>query len=179
MMIKKFFLMVCFLVTMGCVGIPENIKPVEPFDAQKYLGKWYEIARLDHSFERGLTAINAEYSLNEDQSLSVLNRGYSVANKEWKEAKGVAYFAENSNQGHLKVSFFRPFYASYVVFELDENYQYSLVTSWDKSYFWILARSPNMDGTLKATLIAKAKALGFETEKLIYVNQALPNETNR
>lgn len=171
--------MVCFLVTMGCVGIPENIKPVEPFDAQKYLGKWYEIARLDHSFERGLTAINAEYSLNEDQSLSVLNRGYSVANKEWKEAKGVAYFAENSNQGHLKVSFFRPFYASYVVFELDENYQYSLVTSWDKSYFWILARSPNMDGTLKATLIAKAKALGFETEKLIYVNQALPNETNR
>ena len=75
MMIKKFFLMVCFLVTMGCVGIPENIKPVEPFDAQKYLGKWYEIARLDHSFERGLTAINAEYSLNEDESLSVLNRG--------------------------------------------------------------------------------------------------------
>lgn len=174
-MIKKFFLIVGFLATISCVGIPENIKPVEPFNAQKYLGKWYEIARLDHSFERGLTAINAEYSLNEDKSLSVLNRGYSVTDKTWKEAKGVAYFANNPNQGHLNVSFFRPFYASYIVFELDENYQYSLVTSWDKSYFWILARSPKIDEKLKSALIAKAKALGFETEKLIYVNQELPN----
>jgi len=154
----------------GCVGIPDNVKPVDDFRLEKYLGKWYEIARLDHSFERGLTRVTAEYSLREDGGIRVLNRGYSEKDKEWKEAEGKAYFVQRTDQGYLKVSFFGPFFGSYIVFELDhENYRYALVSGPEKSYFWILARSPEIEKNLRDTLIAKAAARGFDTSKLIFV----------
>ncbi|MCX7195171.1 MAG: lipocalin family protein [Proteobacteria bacterium] len=163
--------MVLGLLLTGCVGIPENIKPVENFKIEKYLGKWYEIARLDHSFERGLSRVTADYSLRADGGLKVINRGYSVKENKWNEAEGKAYFVRGSDQGFLKVSFFGPFYGSYIVFELDhENYQYSLVSGPDKSYFWILARTPQINENIKNVLIAKAAALGFDTSKLIHVN---------
>jgi len=159
---------VLFLV--GCVGIPSNVKPVDNFQLERYLGKWYEIARLDHSFERGLTRVSAVYTLRDDGSVRVLNSGYSEKEKAWKRAEGKAYFVEGSNVGFLKVSFFGPFYGSYVVFELDHaNYQYSLVCGPNKSYFWILARTPEISGELKDRLIAKAAASGFDTSKLIFV----------
>lgn len=111
------------LFLMGCVGIPENIKPVDNFELEKYLGKWYEIARLDHSFERGLTRITADYSLRNDGGVRVLNRGYSVKENAWKEVEGKAYFVKGSDQGYLKVSFLGPFYGSYIIFGLDhDNY---------------------------------------------------------
>jgi apolipoprotein D and lipocalin family protein len=167
---NKLFMVLLFLLT-GCVGIPENVKPVENFKIEKYLGKWYEIARLDHSFERGLSRVTADYSLRDDGGLKVINRGYSVKENKWKEAEGKAYFVRGSDQGYLKVSFFGPFYGSYIVFELDhENYQYSLVSGPDKSYFWILARTPQINENIKNVLIAKAAALGFDTSKLIHVN---------
>jgi apolipoprotein D and lipocalin family protein len=160
------------LLLTGCVGIPENVKPVDHFKLEKYLGKWYEIARLDHSFERDLTRVTAEYSLRDDGGLKVVNRGYSAKENKWKEAEGKAYFVKGSDQGYLKVSFFGPFYGSYIVLELDhENYEYSLVCGPDKSYLWILARSPKIKEDIKDILIAKATALGFDTNKLIYVNQ--------
>ncbi|CAH1072432.1 lipocalin family protein [Candidatus Nitrotoga sp. 1052] len=163
--------MALFLLLTGCVGIPENVKPVENFKLENYLGKWYEIARLDHSFERGLSRVTADYSLRDDGGLKVINRGYSVKENKWKEAEGKAYFVRGSDQGYLKVSFFGPFYGSYIVFELDhENYQYSLVSGPDKSYFWILARTPQINENIKNVLIAKAAALGFDTSKLIHVN---------
>jgi apolipoprotein D and lipocalin family protein len=159
------------LFLTGCVGIPENVKPVDNFKLEKYLGKWYEIARLDHSFERGLTRVTAEYSLREDGGVRVLNRGYSVKDSTWKEAEGKAYFVRGSDQGYLRVSFFGPFYGSYIVFELDhEHYQYSLVCGPDKSYLWILARDPEIAKDVKNTLVAKAAAMGFETSKLIFVD---------
>jgi apolipoprotein D and lipocalin family protein len=159
------------LSLMGCVGIPDNVKPVDNFKLEKYLGKWYEIARLDHSFERGLTRISADYSLRDDGGVRVLNRGYSAKDNSWKEAEGKAYFVKGSDQGYLKVSFFGPFYGSYIVFELDhENYQYSLVCGPDKSYLWILAREPKIRGDIKDRLIAKAAASGFDTSKLIFVD---------
>ncbi len=162
---------VLVLLLMGCVGIPENLKPVDNFKLDKYLGKWYEIARLDHPFERGLTRVTADYSLRDDGGLRVINRGYSAKEKTWKEAEGNAYFVKGSDQGYLKVSFFGPFYGSYIVFELDhENYQYSLVCGPDKSYLWILARGPKIKENIKDILIAKAASLGFDTSKLIYVN---------
>jgi len=164
-------LVVWVLLLAGCVGIPENVKPVDNFRLERYLGKWYEIARLDHSFERGLTRVTADYSLRDDGGVRVLNRGYSEKDKTWKEAEGKATFVQGTDQGYLKVSFFGPFYGSYIVFELDhENYQYSLVCGPDKSYLWILARNPEIEKDLKDILIAKATTLGFDTSKLIFVD---------
>lgn len=167
---RKISLLLILFLT-GCVGIPENIKPVDNFRLEKYLGKWYEIARLDHSFERGLTRVTADYSLREDGGVRVFNRGYSEKEKTWKEAEGKGYFVQGIYQGYLKISFFGPFYGSYIIFELDhENYQYSLVCGPDKSYLWILSRSPEIKMDLKDMLVAKAAKLGFDTGKLIFVD---------
>lgn len=162
---------VMLLFLMGCTGIPQNVTPLDNFRLEKYLGKWYEIARLDHSFERGLTRITTDYSLRSDGGVRVLNRGYSAGDSLWKEAEGKAYFVQDSNLGYLKVSFFGPFYGSYIVFGLDqENYQYSLVCGPDKSYLWILSRTPKLDKDILDALITKAAESGFDTSKLIYVD---------
>jgi apolipoprotein D and lipocalin family protein len=167
---KKLSIILALFLT-GCVGIPENVRPVAHFKLEKYLGKWYEIARLDHSFERGLTHVTAEYSLRDDGGVRVLNRGYSAKENEWKEAEGKAYFVKGSELGYLKVSFFGPFYGSYVIFGLDhEHYQYSLVCGPDKSYLWILGRSPIMKEEIKHLLLEKAAASGFDTSKLIFLD---------
>jgi apolipoprotein D and lipocalin family protein len=161
---------VLVLLLSGCMGIPENVSPVESFKLEKYLGDWYEIARLDHSFERGLSRVTASYSLRDDGGVRVLNRGYSEKEKIWKEAEGKAYFVQRPDQGYLKVSFFGPFYGSYIVFELDhENYQYALVSGPDKSYLWLLARSPEIKKDLRDSLVMAAAKRGFDTSKLIFV----------
>ncbi|HUN55583.1 MAG TPA: lipocalin family protein [Smithella sp.] len=168
---KKIFFAFILLLT-GCVSIPENITPVHNFNVERYLGKWYEIARLDHSFERGLTSVTAEYSLSSDGGLRVINRGYSPKGNKWKEIEGRGYFVKSKDEGFLKVSFFGPFYGSYIIIDLDKkNYSYALVCGPDKSYLWILARSPQIDDHLKKLLIARAKAWGFETEKLVFAPQ--------
>ncbi|MBL0177202.1 MAG: lipocalin family protein [Ignavibacteria bacterium] len=159
----------CLPFLSGCVGIPENVQPVRGFDLNRYLGTWYEIARLDHSFERGLEKVTATYSLRDDGGVRVLNKGFKTAKGEWKEAEGKAYFLETPDIGRLKVSFFGPFYGGYNIMELDkERYQYSMVCGPDLSYLWILSRTPVMDKTILQRLVAKAKSLGFETESLIY-----------
>ena len=166
---KKFIIIFAFLV-VSCVGIPDGVKPVDRFQIERYTGKWYEIARLDHSFDRGLTHVTAEYSLREDGGVRVLNRGYSAKESKWKEAEGKAYFVNHPNQGFLKVSFFGPFYGSYVILELDQqNYSYALVCGPDKSYLWFLARNPRLDEEIKKHLTAKAAASGFDISKFIYV----------
>jgi len=158
------------LLFTGCVSIPEQVKPVDNFKIEKYLGKWYEIARLDHSFERGLTRVTAEYNMREDGSLRVVNRGYLASENRWKEAVGKAYFVNKPDQGFLKVSFFGPFYGSYIVFDLDhENYKYSLVCGPDLAYLWILSRSPELNADGKNGLMEKATSLGFDISKLIHV----------
>jgi apolipoprotein D and lipocalin family protein len=163
-------LMAIVLSLAGCVNVPENITPVDNFNIERYLGNWYEIVRLDHSFERGLTSVSAEYALRSDGGLRVVNRGYSKKENKWKEVEGKGYFVDRKDQGFLKVSFFGPFYGSYVVFDLDrENYSYALVCGPDKSYFWLLARSPKIDDNLKKRLVDEAAHLGFDTDKLIYV----------
>ncbi len=166
----KKLLIPLFLFITGCVGIPENVKPADNFKLEKYLGTWYEIARLDNSFERGLTQVTANYSLRNDGGVKVINRGYSVKEKKWKEVVGKAFFVKGPDLGYLKVSFFGPFYASYIILEIDhENYQYSLVCGADKSYLWILARNKEIKNDIKHILVAKAAELGFDTDKLIFV----------
>jgi apolipoprotein D and lipocalin family protein len=169
-MMKKLFLLLC-LVLLACTGDDAKYKAVTGFEAEKYLGTWYEIARLDHSFERGLDKVYAEYSFREDGGLKVVNHGFDTQKQKWNEAIGKAYFVESPDVGRLKVSFFGPFYGAYTIVELDKpGYQYALVTG-GKDYLWILSRKPKMDNETKQKLIAQAKTLGFETDKLIYPNQ--------
>jgi apolipoprotein D and lipocalin family protein len=168
----KKLLLVLPLILTACVGLPDNVRPVDNFKLDRYLGKWYEIARLDNSFESGLSNVSAEYSLRDDGGVKVLNRGFLAKNNEWKEAEGRAYFVEKQDRGFLKVSFFGPFYGSYIVFELDhDHYQYAVVSGPDKSYLWILAREPKIKAEVKDLLLSKAAALGFDTSKLIFVEQ--------
>jgi len=159
------------LAMAGCASIPDDIEAVGDFDLTRYLGKWYEIARLDHSFERGLSNVSAEYSLRDDGGVNVLNRGYDDRKGEWKEATGRAYFAESEKLGRFSVSFFRPFYGGYNIFVLDrEGYAYSVICGNSKSYLWILARSKTPEKRLLETLVETVKGKGFRVEDLIWVS---------
>lgn len=165
---KTLFILFVILLS-GCTGIPEGIAAVDGFDINRYLGTWYEIARLDHRFERGLENISATYSLREDGGIDVLNKGWDIKAGEWHEALGKAYFVEQPDRGRLKVSFFGPFYGGYNIIELDKkDYAYSMVTGPDRSYFWILSRTKQLPETTLQALIDRAKALGFATEQLIF-----------
>lgn len=162
-------LLLALLALSGCTGIPEGVEPVKNFDLEPYLGTWYEIARLDHSFERGLSNVTASYSLREDGGVGVVNRGYHADKGRWDEAEGKAYFIGEPNVGRLKVSFFGPFYGAYNIFELGEDYEYSMVAGPDRSYLWILAREARLPEATLAELVAKAEAAGFNTAELIFV----------
>lgn len=167
---KKLTLSLVFMTLLSaCVGIPDNVTPASNFELSRYLGKWYEIARLDHRFERGLSKISAQYSLRDDGGVKVLNRGYSEEKQKWQQAEGKAYFVEDENTGHLKVSFFGPFYGSYIIFELDKEYQYAMISGPDTEYLWILSRTPQLDPAITDRLVSKANSLGFNTDELIYV----------
>lgn len=169
---KKILLIIGTLLLTGCLGMPKSVSPVTDFELNKYLGKWYEIARLDHSFERGLSQVSAEYSLKNDGGVTVVNRGFSEADNEWREVEGKAYFVNEEDEAYLKVSFFGPFYGSYVVFELDDkNYQYAFVSGPNTDYLWLLARTPVIDRETIQKFIAMSEERGFNTENVIYVQQ--------
>jgi apolipoprotein D and lipocalin family protein len=162
----------CLALLAGCTGVPKGVAPVGGFELERYLGKWYEIARLDHRFERGLSRVSAEYLRREDGGVDVINRGYDAKADLWKQADGRAYFVDDPAVGHLKVSFFGPFYSSYVIFELDrENYRYAFVSGPDTDYLWLLARTPQVEPALYERFIQRATELGFDTAGLIRVEQ--------
>jgi apolipoprotein D and lipocalin family protein len=173
---KKIALLALLLLS-SCMGVPENVDVVDGVNAEQYLGTWYEIARLDHSFERGLDNVTAQYAQNADGSIKVINRGYHREDKKWNEAIGKAYFIEKPNAdktylGKLKVSFFGPFYGAYNIIALDKvYYNYVMICGPNKDYLWILSRTPELSYPIKQELVSQAKALGFATDKLIYVNQ--------
>jgi apolipoprotein D and lipocalin family protein len=159
----------------GCTGWPEGVEPVGDFDPDRYLGTWYEIARLDHSFERGLTRVTAQYAARDDGGIDVLNRGYDAAKGEWEEARGRAYFVGDRDEGYLKVSFFGPFYGAYVVFGLDRaGYAYSYVSGPNRKYLWLLARQPTAEQAVIDGFVERARGLGYPVDELIFVEQSAP-----
>jgi len=153
----------------SCATIPEGVVAIKPFIKEKYLGKWYEIARFDFKFERGLNNTTAQYSINEDGTIKVVNRGYNYEKKNWEEATGIAKFVGESDVAMLKVSFFRPFYAGYNVIAIDNEYRYALVCGNKLSYLWILSRETTIPEAIKQNYLAIAKKLGFNTSALIWV----------
>jgi len=166
----RLFSFILCLFFGGCVRLPQGIQPVQDFELSRYLGTWYEIARLDHSFERGLSRVTAEYTLEADGTVRVVNRGFAKEKGEWKTAYGKARFVDSSREGFLKVSFFGPFYGAYIIVELDRDaYQYALVSGPGRQYLWLLARDPHLSDDVVRKVIDRAKDLGFAVDQLIIV----------
>lgn len=164
----------------GCTGVPTGFEPVTGFEPDRYMGKWYEIARLDHSFERNLSNVSASYSRGGNGDILVLNKGCNVKTAEWKQIEGRARFLASDTVGSLKVSFFGPFYGGYHIIALDrQHYSYAMVAGPSRSYLWILSRRRTLDESIYAKLVAQADAWGFETTQLIRVEQNLTADCTR
>jgi apolipoprotein D and lipocalin family protein len=166
-----FILLTTVVLCWSCssVTIPAGATAVKHFDKSKYLGTWYEVARLDFYFERNLINTTANYSLNDDGSIKVVNRGYEPFKKVWKESAGKAKFVGPEDVGMLKVSFFGPFYAGYNVIALDSNYQYALVAGENLSYLWILSRQKSIPDSVRKEYLEIAKRIGYKTEDFIWL----------
>lgn len=168
-----YFLAACLLTLgfQGCHTIPEKAKSVRNFDVDRYLGNWYEIARLDNRFEKDLDNAIAQYSLDEDGNVHVRNSGYNTLTEEWKHVDGTAKFRGDKQTADLEVSFFGPFYSGYNVLAVDSNYQYALVAGKNLDYLWILSREKSIPDEVKASYLKLAQAVGYATEKLLWVKQ--------
>ncbi|SEI07120.1 apolipoprotein D and lipocalin family protein [Rheinheimera pacifica] len=168
-LLKIALLLASSMLLQSCTGVPDGVKPVTPFELNRYLGEWHEIARLDHRFERGLTEVTANYSLRDDGGVKVINRGFNAADNEWQQAEGKAYFVGDSNTGALKVSFFGPFYGSYNVAKLSADYSLVLVVGPSTDYAWLLARSKTPDKAQCDDYMAFAERLGITAQQWIWL----------
>ena len=167
------FVAALIVLLSGCTGRPDGVEPVSPLDINRYQGIWYEIMRLDHSFERGLTNVTATYDLREDGTVGVLNRGFNRDKCRWKEAHGTAEFQGEKTVASLSVTFFWPFAGGYHVFALDQqNYGYALVAGPSLDYLWILARRPDLPVEIRNKLVGKARERGFPVDDLILVDHS-------
>lgn len=165
---KKIFLMaLAAMLFSGCQSSEVDNSTVSSVDLGRYLGDWYEIAKFDHSFERGIDYAMAHYTQRDDGKIDVLNTG--IKDGRAKDAKGIA--KTTNLPGLLKVSFFGPFYSDYRIMMLDENYQYVLVGGSNDKYLWILSRTPELDDATRALILAEADRRGYNTSKLIWVKQ--------
>jgi apolipoprotein D and lipocalin family protein len=158
----------------SCSTIPKGVTPVQNFNQQKYLGQWYEIARMDFRFERNLSDVTAIYSLNTDGSIKVNNQGFDTIKRKWKQALGKAKFVSSSQIGMLKVSFFGPFYAGYNVVAIDSEYQYALVIGNKPAYMWILSRRTSIPEDIKNNFLKLAKEAGCNISLLVWTQHTNP-----
>lgn len=164
---KMFFMALAAMFFSACDATEIDNSTVKAVDLNRYLGSWYEIAKYDHVFERGLDYAMANYTLREDGKIDVLNTG--IKDGRAKDAKGIA--KTTNIPGLLKVSFFGPFYSDYRIMMLDADYQYVLVGGSNDKYLWILSRTPKLDDATKALILAEADKRGYDTSKLIWVKQ--------
>ncbi len=174
-----YLLLICVIMTVlySCASIPKGAVAVKPFDKEKYLGKWYEIARKDFKYERNLSNTTAEYSLNDDGTIKVDNRGYNTVKEEWTQAIGKAKFVGEENIAKLKVSFFGPFYSGYNVIAIDDEYKYALVAGKNLTYLWILSRYTTIPEDIKDKYLKVAEEIGYNTTDLIWVKHDKQNPT--
>lgn len=170
--IKTKLLVVLGVTLLGfssCATIPEKATAVTPFAKEKYLGKWFEIARLDFTFEKNLNNTTAEYSMNDNGTIKVFNRGFNFKKQKWTDATGKAKFVDDENIAMLKVSFFGPFYAGYNVIAIDSQYQYALVAGDSLKYLWILSREKTIPNDVKEKYLQIAQKIGYDTKQLVWV----------
>ena len=166
--LARMILVTSLALAAGCVSVPKvDNAPVSAFDLNRYLGEWYEIARFDHSFERGVEQAKANYTQNADGTIKVLNSGI----KDSKPKTAIGKGKTTDTPGLLRVSFFGPFYADYRVMLIDKDYTYALVGSGSADYLWILSRTSGLPETAKSELLAEAQRRGYVTDKLIWVKQ--------
>ena len=163
------FFLLMTTTLFSCSTIPKGAKAVEGFDKAKYLGKWYEIARFDFSFERNLSNTTAQYSLNKNGTIKVDNQGYNEKKNEWTQAIGKGKFVDSEDVAMLKVSFFGPFYGGYNVIALDEDYQYALIAGSSLKYLWLLSREKTMPEDVKQDYLKQATAIGYDVSKLLWI----------
>jgi apolipoprotein D and lipocalin family protein len=159
------------VVLAGCGGVPQGLQPVQHFDLHRFAGHWYEIARLDHRYERGLIRVSIDYRALPDDRVEVVNRGYDLIRREWRSDRGIASFQGSHTQASLEVSFLGPLHSGYNVLYIDPDYRYALVAGSSRSYFWILSRTPQLDSKVIDSLLARARSWGFDTSALHYTRQ--------
>lgn len=165
--------LLALLLSLGACSTtpPDGMTAVTPFDIARYEGQWFEVARMDHAFERGLSDVSARYRVQADGSVQVVNRGFDAKKNDWKEATGRALFTGDPKTASLKVSFFGPFYGGYHVVALDQaHYQWALVVGPDRGYVWILARDKQLKPEVRAQLLAQASRMGLAVDQLIWVS---------
>lgn len=158
----------------ACRTIPKGVVAVHNFDQARYLGKWYEIARFDFTFERNLNNTTANYALKPNGDIEVINRGYNTKTQRWQSVEGKAKFVQDPHVAMLKVSFFGPFYGGYNVIALDDDYQYALVAGPNLDYLWLLARATTIPADIKEKYLNIAQEYGFRTDKLLWVAHDAP-----
>ena len=168
---KTLFLVSLFSLLAGCSKLTVDNSVVKDFDTERFLGNWYEIARFDHRFERGMEQTKAAYTLQKDGTIKVLNTG--MKNGKPKQSEGRAKLTDTP--ALLRVSFFGPFYSDYRIMLLDKNYQYALIGGGSDNYLWILSRSSLLSDDVKTTILDEAKRRGSDISKLIWVNHNIPN----
>ncbi|QKJ29009.1 lipocalin family protein [Mucilaginibacter mali] len=157
-------------------GLPKGAIVVNNFEINSYLGQWYEIARFNYRFEKGLQNVTAHYSLNKNGTVKVINRGQEISTGRWRESTGKAKFAGEENIGMLKVSFFGPFYAAYNVIAIADDYQHALVAGKNLDYLWLLSRAPEMPDAVRNSFLQKAWAIGYDVGKLVWTQQQAADE---
>lgn len=175
MKLRSILAAIALLALAACTGRPEGVEAVRGFDVTRYGGQWFEIMRLDHRFERGLTNVTATYTLRPDGSIGVVNRGFEPERCRWKEAGGRAVFQDSPDIASLSVTFFWPFAGGYHVVELDrQDYGWAMISGPTRGYLWILARRPDLEPTIRDRLVERARTLGFPVDELILVAHRLP-----
>lgn len=163
-----FLILIAWFSIIGKSTIPAKARAVKPFDLDKYLGKWFEIARFDYYWEKDLKNVVAMYMKNPDGTVKVINTGYNSKNKKWEQSTGKAKFVADADEGKLQVSFFGPFYSGYNVIAIDKDYQYALVAGKNLHYLWILSRKREIPGDIEEEYLQIAKNIGYDTSRLTW-----------